>query len=290
MARKPRLHVPGALYHVTLRGNHQQSIFHARCDYRRLDEIVAEVLERFAAHLHAYCWMTNHVHLLVQVGAEPLGRLMLCIASRYARFAQRKLETTGHLFERRYHALLVDRDAYLLELVRYIHLNPVRAGLCTDAADYRWSSHRAYLGLAAQSWVTTEPTLRMFGKTAGDARARFVRFVRAGAATECPARLPPPNADDDRILGGQTFKANVRPISAIRAPISLEELAAQVCRDADMSLGLVRSTSRLRCLTPVRGEILAQALRLRVANAAQVARYFNRSLSAMCKLAAKYRQ
>ncbi|MES1192275.1 MAG: transposase [Steroidobacter sp.] len=85
MPRKPRIHVPGAFYHVTLRGNHSQDIFFSPNDRWMLNQIVAEVLDRFHARLHAYCWMTNHVHLLIQVGDTPLGRLMLRIASRYAR-------------------------------------------------------------------------------------------------------------------------------------------------------------------------------------------------------------
>jgi REP element-mobilizing transposase RayT len=85
MARPLRIHVPGAFYHVTLRGNHRQDIFFTSADRRLFDEITAEVLERFTARLHAYCWMTNHMHMLIQVGDAPLGRLMLRIAGRYAR-------------------------------------------------------------------------------------------------------------------------------------------------------------------------------------------------------------
>ncbi len=216
---------------------------------------------------------------------------MHAIGSRYARYAQRKLDTTGHFFERRYHAVLVDRDAYLRELVRYIHLNPIRAGLCAEPGDYPWSSHRAYLGLVERPWLTTEPTLRMFGSTIGKARARFARFVRAGMAPDCPAQMPVGSADDERILGDATFMANVpRALQAVRASVSLEELAAQICRDAGVSMELVRSPSRLRHLSPVRAEILAQALRFRVANATQVARYLDRSLTAMCRLTAQYRK
>ena len=106
--RKPRLHVPAAFYHVTLRGNHRQDIFFSPTDRSLLSRIVAEVIPHYGARLHAYCWMTNHVHLLVQVGDTPLGRIMLRIASRYARELQAQFHTTGHLFERRYHAVLVD--------------------------------------------------------------------------------------------------------------------------------------------------------------------------------------
>jgi putative transposase len=113
--------------HVTARGNHRQDIFFKHADRQLLDEIMSEALERSGARIHAYCWMTNHVHLLVQVGERPLGRLMQQVGARFARTIQKELRTTGHLFENRYHALLVDVDNYFLELLRYIHLNPVRA-------------------------------------------------------------------------------------------------------------------------------------------------------------------
>jgi REP element-mobilizing transposase RayT len=107
MPRPLRLHVPGAMYHVTLRGNHRQNIFFTTEDRRILSELIAEVVTRFGARLHAYCFMTNHIHALIQVADAPLGRLMLRIAGRYARTVQAKLHTTGHLFEKRYYPVLV---------------------------------------------------------------------------------------------------------------------------------------------------------------------------------------
>ena len=154
MPRRPRLHVPGAFYHVTLRGNHRQDIFFTSKHREFLNGIVATVIERFAARLHAYCWMSNHIHMLIQVSDVPLGRIILRIASPYARAVQAELSTTGHLFERRYHAVLVDADEYLLGLLRYMHMNPVRAGMVNHPADYPWSSHHVYLGSREESWVT----------------------------------------------------------------------------------------------------------------------------------------
>lgn len=147
--------LPGAFYHVTLRGNHRQDIFVQSADRQILNEIVAEVMEQFGARLHAYCWMTNHIHALIQVSDVPLGSLMLRIAGRYARTIQAGLHTTGHLFEKRYQPVLVDQDEYLLQLLRYIHFNPVRARLVEFLDHYPWSSHRVYLGQREEPWVTT---------------------------------------------------------------------------------------------------------------------------------------
>lgn len=118
-------------------------IFRAPEDRARLCELVAEVIGLHGMRVHAFCWMPNHVHLLIEVSDTPLGPAMMCIASRFARTVQWRRETTGHLFERRYRAILVDSERYLCELLRYIHLNPVRAGLVADPADYEWSGHRS---------------------------------------------------------------------------------------------------------------------------------------------------
>jgi REP element-mobilizing transposase RayT len=177
MPRPPRIHAPGAFYHVTLRGNHQQPVFFRESDRDLLDHIVAESLERLTARLHAYCWMTNHVHLLVQVSDAPLGLLMLRIASTYARKVQSRLETTGHLFERRYHASLVDADNYLLAVIRYIHLNPVAAALVKDPAEYPWSSHGTYMGLQDRRWVCTDFVMRLIGMQSGTALHRYKELI-----------------------------------------------------------------------------------------------------------------
>src|SRR6185295_2587591 len=101
-------------------------------------------------------------------------------AARYARYFQRSFGTKGHLFERRYHALPVEDDSYLLELVRYIHLNPVRAGLVAHAGEYEWSSHRTYMGVVVRHWVRAERVLHIFGRDESAARATYARFVHAG--------------------------------------------------------------------------------------------------------------
>jgi len=146
MARKPRLHVPGGLYHVILRGNARQDIFFAPRDRTLFYELLQEGVTRFGYRVHAFCLMTNHVHLALQTGDQVLSAGMQNLSFRYARYANQRLDRVGHLFQGRFKAFLVDQDAYGLALVRYIHLNPVRARLVSQAAAYPWSSHRAYLG------------------------------------------------------------------------------------------------------------------------------------------------
>ncbi len=156
MPRPLRVHLPGGFYHVTLRGNHRQDIFCSDADCSLLNTIVARAVSNFGARVHAYCWMRNHIHLLLQAGDTPIAHPMRNIAAEYARAMQLKTPTTGHFFERRYHATLVDADSYLLGVIRYIHRNPVKAGAVVDPADFRWSSHHAYAGHRIESWVTTD--------------------------------------------------------------------------------------------------------------------------------------
>jgi putative transposase len=144
MPRRLRIHVPGGFYHATLRGNHRQAIFTTSSDRALLNAIVARSLKAHLARLHVYCWMSNHLHFFIQVGDAPLGVVMRDIASNYARAYQAKLDTTGHLFERRYYAKVVEVEHYLFAVLRYIHLNPVADGLVQRAMDYPWSSHRGH--------------------------------------------------------------------------------------------------------------------------------------------------
>ena len=193
MGRPLRIHAPGAMYHVTLRGNHRQDIFFEPADRYRLNELFAEVLERFSARLHAYCYMSNHIHALIQVGDAPLGKLIMRVAGQYARGTQSRLQTTGHLFEKRYYPVLVNVDQYFLTLLRYIHLNPVRAGLASSTEAYPWSSHRRRLHRkAGRALGDTDFALSQFSldrARAVDAYRRFVISLRCRCATIAAGRL-----------------------------------------------------------------------------------------------------
>lgn len=270
MPRAPRVHVSGGLYHVILRGNHQQAVFHHEADYRAFEDILARALQRYDARVHAYCWMTNHVHLALQVGDIPLGRLMQAVASSYARRKQRRVPTTGHLFERRYRSILVDDDAYWLTLVRYIHRNPVEAGIVSDPASFRWSSHRAYLGYACPAWLTTAPMLAMFGHGA-DAVAAYQRFVAEDAAADsmpCEAPVGRPELMAAFELGG----GNVE---------SLDRVVAQVSTELGIDQDVLLSGRRDSALVHARLEIARRALATGAASLAAVAARLGRSKSTL---------
>jgi len=282
--RSRRTHLPGGVYHAVLRGNHRREIFAADHDYLCFEDIVARALDRYGASLLAYCWMTNHVHLAIRIAEAPLGAVMGIVASRYARAKQRSLATTGHLFERRYRARLVDADRYLLALVRYIHLNPVRARMVSDPREHLWSSHGAYLGTPGPGWLCIEPVLGLLGPSADVARAAYRRFMNEA----------PDDAERDEICptirrGPARRSRHDRPARAgepgsLDAPRSLDAITAAVAAEHGVSMVDLVSRRRLSTLVAARKEIARRALLEGVANLSEVARHLNRAPSTLSGL------
>lgn len=181
MARPLRIEFPGAVYHITARGNARQKIYLDDADREAFLDILAQVVERFHWICHAYCLMDNHYHLLVETPEPTLSRGMRQLNGVYTQRFNRRHGRCGHLFGGRFKAILVEREAYLLELCRYVVLNPVRAGLARAAKDWRWSSYRATAGLAeAPPFLTTDWILAQFSGRRSEAQRRYRRFVAEG--------------------------------------------------------------------------------------------------------------
>ena len=170
MARKPRVEFEGAFYHVIARGNQRQDIFRDDQDRTTYLERVEHYSKRYDFRLYAYVLMSNHVHLLIETQRIPLSKIMQGIQFTYTQYYNRRHRTVGHLFQGRYKAILCDRESYLLELVRYIHLNPARVRKPNDPWKYPWSSHRAYLGERTPVEIDTKLVLGQFGRALGQAR------------------------------------------------------------------------------------------------------------------------
>lgn len=144
MPRKPRIHLPGLPQHVIQRGNNREPCFYATSDYQYYLQVLGESLLQQNCQLHAYVLMTNHVHLLVTPGVNyGISRLMQVIGRKYVQFINRTYRRSGTLWEGRYKASLIDSDAWLLTCMRYIEMNPVRAGMVDHPSVYHWSSYRA---------------------------------------------------------------------------------------------------------------------------------------------------
>jgi len=229
MARKPRIHLPGGFYHVMLRGNAGQEIFLTDEDRYHLYLLMQEGVERFGHRIHAFCCMSNHIHLAIQVADIPLSRIIQNLSFRYTLWFNKKQHRTGHLFQGRYAAILVDADDYLLELIRYIHLNPLRAGMVEESAAWRWSSHGAYLGKEALPWLTTEWVLGRFASQRGEAIRRYSSFIAEGGNAD--AKDFQRGEKDARILGDDVFaeKALASQGESV-ASINLDDCIHVVCK------------------------------------------------------------
>jgi len=184
MARRPRIHYPGAIYHAIVRGNNRQPIFLRDRDRQIFADLVSKGVERFDHRIHAFCWMTNHAHMMIEVGADPLSKIIHNLSFRYSNWFNRHNERSGHLFERRYRAGLIESDRAAMGLVRYIHLNPVRAGIVQSPLQHQWSSHRIYLGMESVSWLRTSFILGLFSDRKFDAILKYRAFTYAGIQAE----------------------------------------------------------------------------------------------------------
>ena len=203
MARKLRVEVEGGLYHVITRGNDRQDIFHSADDYLKFLTLLIKQKARSPFYLYAYCLMTNHVHLLLERQEETVGGIMQRVLTGYSQYYNRRYKRIGHVFQGRHKSILCHSDQYLAELVRYIHLNPVRAHMVDDAKEYPYSSHRAYLGLEQDELVDVDPVLRLFGPTKKVAREYFAAYVAAGVGLEYPKDFDSPA--EGHILGSEEF-------------------------------------------------------------------------------------
>jgi len=184
MARPLRIEYEGALYHITARGNERAKIFFTPADYEKLLVYIKEAGDKFGTVLHAYVFMTNHYHLIVETPHAKLSRAMHHINGSYTTYVNNKRKRSGHLFQGRYKAIIIDKDSYLLELSRYIHLNPVRAGLAARPQDYPYSSYRAFVFGKEANGINRGMILGMLSKGTKDAVRRYRQFVEGAIGTE----------------------------------------------------------------------------------------------------------
>ena len=164
MARPLRIQYGGAFYHVMNRGNGRERIFHHQKHYEMFFRVLEESADLWEIQIHAFSLLPSHYHMLIETPLANLSRAMRHINGVYTQRLNRQRGVDGHLFRGRYKAILVEEDAYLVELVRYIHLNPVKAGLVKKPEQHGWTSHRYYLGEKRLEWLRTERVLRYFGR------------------------------------------------------------------------------------------------------------------------------
>ena len=232
MARRARVEYPGALYHVITRGNQRQRIFRDDRDRGKYLEILSSLKSQFSFRVSAYVLMLNHVHLLLESGKVPLSRIMQRLGSGYTQYFNRRHRQVGHLFQGRYKAILCDKDSYLLELTRYLHLNPVRAKVVEDPQDYTWSSYGGYVGKTqGRQWLDSTEVLEQFSGNVTEARKLYRRFVLEGLRDGHKEEYY--DVLEGRFLGDNEFaeeiKAKAKIPGSVRMKIRPEALLRAAC-------------------------------------------------------------
>jgi len=208
MARPLRLEYEGAVYHITSRGNARENIFLDKGDRSRFLKILAEVVERYGWICHAYCLMTNHYHLLIETPDAGLSHGMQLLNGVYTQWFNRRHDRVGHLLQGRFQAILVEKESYLLELVRYVELNPVRAKMVRSVRDWSWSSYRATAGQTeAPEFLTVGWVLSQFDPDRERAIRAYRRFIRQGRGINVWDELRA-----GALLGTDGFVDQLRPL------------------------------------------------------------------------------
>jgi REP element-mobilizing transposase RayT len=255
MVRPLRIEFPGALYHVIARGNERRAVFRDDADREFYQRRLAHYREKFGFFVWAYCLMDNHVHLGLEMGKVPLSRVMAGLQTSYTQYFNRRHRRAGHLFQGRYKAFLVEKDRYAVAMVRYIHENPVVAGMVKRANEFAWSSDRYFRRGEGPAWLDLDRVLPLLGRTRPAAAAAYRRLMREEPAQPYD-ELP---AHGQVVKGGETFADRVMAEAAepppIRKKLRLDIAASVVSRGEDVSLvemkgtGRGRRASRARLLT-----------------------------------------
>ena len=272
MARPLRIEFDGALYHVTARGNARADIFLDNKDYRAFVKNLGRVCERFGWRVWAWCLMTNHYHLLVETLRPTLSKGMREINGVYTQGFNRRHGRVGHILQGRYKAVLVQKDTHLLELSRYVVLNPVRAGMTETAEDWPWSSYGAVMGKSpAPDWLAVADTLRLFHIQRGPARRAFARFVAEGLHADDPFdEMPRAN-----FLGSESF------VEAILDRFDRVSISTEIPR----KLRPAKSLQQIAREAADRDEAITNAYRTGAYTLTEIARHFGIHQSTASRIA-----
>lgn len=287
MARKPRIEFDGALYHVVARGNRKESVFRSKGDYERYLDLIFRYKERYHYRLYAFVLMPNHLHLLMETADVQLSKIMQGLQQSYTAYFNRKYEAVGHLFQGRYKTILCDGDAYLLTLIKYIHLNPVRARLVNKPDEYFWSSHHAYLHKKQSADpVDTDFVLNLFDAKKTVALKRYRDFMDDSI---CADRKEIYGTVDQRFLGDEQFIESI--VDRARSDIknkrkprkhSLRAIAGVIENIENVSPEQMRSKSKSRDISRAR-TIFCRVAREFSYKVAEIAEFLRKDPSAISR-------
>lgn len=292
MARKPRVEFEGAFYHAIVRGNQRQNIFQDDKDRAIYLERLEHYRKRYDCKLYAYVLMSNHVHLLIETQKIPLSKIMQGIQFTYTQYYNRRHRTVGHLFQGRYKAILCDRDSYLLELVRYIHLNPARLKRPKDPWKYPWSSHRAYLGKRTAVEMDTKWVLGQFGRASAQARQAYRKFMEEGIGQGHIDQYY--EVVDQRFLGDEGFIEQVdkrtpgREVEAGGPKVPLGRLLEAVAKEHGAEASELTGPGRRRQWVRARAMLVYLAREWSKVTSKELGGRLHRDASLMSRLYARY--
>ena len=296
MARPLRILYPGALYHVTARGNDRRKIFFSEVDYNKFLSYLTDAVHKYGAILYAFVLMDNHYHLLVETPKPNLSSFMHAVASAYTTYFNIKRKRSGHLFQGRYKSIVIEKDSYLLELSRYIHLNPVRAGIVQRPQDHLFSSYRSYIFPKPESMVSRELLWDMISRNQEEAPRRYRDFVES-ALLEAPPN-PFEKVYGGVLLGKPPFIKDV--LRRVAEMIPKNETAQRRVLSSSVS-GIEEIVRFLSChfkvdeetivsVFPYRSYALSLARKHTPVASSDIGRYFNISCSAVTKMGTRLKQ
>jgi REP element-mobilizing transposase RayT len=281
MARPLRVEVAGGLYHVIVRGNERRDVFRGNADRVRYLNRLAFYRKKFGFRVLAYCLMDNHVHLAIETGKIPLSKIMAGLQSAYTQDFNRRHKRSGHLFQGRYKAFLIEKDRYALALLRYLHENPVKARVVRRAEDFAWSSDRAYRRGRGPEWLDVNRLLSLLGRGQAEAIREYRKLMRA----ESEESYEDIATWGQAVKGAQAFanrvlqEAGEPPVTP--RGLTAERVARQVARLEGVDFGQMRGPSRDRELSRARLTAVWLAREVARIPVAQAARVFGRDTSTM---------
>lgn len=322
MPRKNRIDIPGALHHVIIKGIDRSPIFRDSQDYENFISRLARLLSETSTSCYAWALMKNHAHLLLRSGLFPLASFMRRLLTGYAQQFNRRHNRSGHLFQNRYKSFLCEEDPYLLELVRYIHLNPIRAGMAKDMAaleKFRWCGHGVLMGKIQQDWQESPFVLSLFHEKQSFAKQAYYSFVEKGVAlgkrddlvrgglvrsagnwvsVQTLQKSKERFANDGRILGSNEFvisvlkKANkdyVKMVGDRTQNLDIEKIISVVCDHLGLNPAVLNSPSKQTHITRARAIISSIAFDTLKLKGVDIAQRLNLTPTAISKLSAKGR-
>jgi REP element-mobilizing transposase RayT len=320
MPRQARLDVPGALHHIMVRGINKTDIFGDDQDRTRFLERLGVTVMEGQCTVYAWALMTNHVHILFKSGKQGISSVMRKLLTWYAQYYNRRHKRTGHLFENRYKSILCDEDNYLLALVRYIHLNPLRAGIVKTIEElnrYPWSGHRTIVGKTTYPWMDTAYVLAQFGNTRRKALHEYRSFMHEGVGQGHIKELTggglirsqggwsqvlslqrrgQKEDFDERILGGgdfvhtilkETEENQLRQVKAKRAGKTIQKIIEEECRKVGISIEELMGGGKRRKVSDTRARIAVRGRDEIGLTAAAIARQVGVNTSAITRASAR---